>query len=66
MLGNDVILAIAGNKIDLERNRVVTLTEAEEYANSVGAKHFSTSAKLNKGVNEIFLDLAKSIIFELS
>jgi len=62
MLGNDVILAIAGNKIDLERNRVVTLTEAEEYANSVGAKHFSTSAKLNKGVNEIFLDLAKRMI----
>ncbi len=49
-----------GNKVDLERNRVVSLAEAEKYAESVEAKHFSTSAKLNKGVNEIFLDLTKS------
>ena len=29
------------------------------YAASVGAKHFSTSAKLNKGLEEMFLDLTK-------
>ncbi len=62
MLGNDVSLVIAGNKIDLERNRAVTLQEAEEYAASVGAKHFSTSAKLNKGIDELFLDLARRLL----
>ena len=30
------------------------------YAESVGAKHYYTSAKQNKGVGELFLDLAKS------
>lgn len=30
MLGKDVCLAIVGNKIDLERERHVTVEEAEE------------------------------------
>lgn len=30
MLGGSVVLAIAGNKIDLEKNRVVSLEEAEK------------------------------------
>ncbi len=29
------------------------------YAESVGAKHYHTSAKLNKGIEELFLDLCK-------
>lgn len=62
MLGKDITLAIAGNKIDLEANRVVTLEEAELYASTVGAKHYSTSAKLNKGLEELFLDLAKRML----
>ena len=57
MLGKDITLAIAGNKVDL--NRIVSLEEAEAYAASVGAKHFSTSAKINQGVEDLFLDLAK-------
>jgi len=62
MLGKDIVLAIAGNKCDLERNRVVSLETAEKYAQTVGAKHYSTSAKLNKGVNELFLDLTKRML----
>jgi len=62
MLGADIVLAIAGNKCDMERNRVVPLEKAEEYAESVGAKHYSTSAKLNKGVDELFLDLTKKML----
>lgn len=30
------------------------------YAESVGAKHYHTSAKQNKGIEELFLDLCKS------
>jgi Ras-related protein Rab-21 len=62
MLGTDIVLTIAGNKCDLERNRVVSQEKAEAYANSVGAKHFNTSAKLNKGVDELFLDLTKRML----
>jgi len=62
MLGNDIVLAIAGNKCDLERNRVVDIGKAESYAASVGAKHYHTSAKLNKGVNELFLELTQRMV----
>ncbi|XP_041352060.1 ras-related protein Rab-21-like [Gigantopelta aegis] len=62
MLGNDVSLCIAGNKTDLEKERHVPVADAEEYAASVNAQHFHTSAKLNKGIEEMFLDLSKSMI----
>ncbi|XP_061195920.1 ras-related protein Rab-21-like [Saccostrea echinata] len=62
MLGNEICLCIAGNKIDLEKERHVSVAEAEAYAASVGAKHFHTSAKLNKGIEEMFLDLSKGMI----
>lgn len=62
MLGNDIALCIAGNKIDLEKQRNVSVAEAEAYAATVGAKHFHTSAKLNKGIEEMFLDLSKRML----
>ncbi|XP_050394869.1 ras-related protein Rab-21 [Patella vulgata] len=62
MLGQDVCLCIAGNKTDLEKDRHVTVAEAETYAASVGAKHFHTSAKLSRGIEELFLDLSKRMI----
>jgi len=62
MLGTDICLMIVGNKVDLEKQRNVPVAVAEEYAASVGARHFQTSAKQNKGVDEIFLDLTKQMI----
>jgi len=62
MLGTDIVLCIAGNKCDLEKNRNVSLAEAEAYAESVGAKHYSTSAKLNKGVEDLFLEMSQKLI----
>ena len=54
------MLALAANKSDLERSRQVRQEEAEVYATSIGAKLFSTSAKLNKGVDRAFLEIALS------
>nr|XP_002119635.1 ras-related protein Rab-21-like [Ciona intestinalis] len=62
MLGQDICLCIAGNKIDLEKSRHVSVQEAEEYAASVGAKHVHTSAKLNKGIDDVFLTLSKKMM----
>jgi len=62
MLGDDICLCIAGNKIDLEKDRNVQNIDAEEYARSVGAKLYHTSAKLNKGIDELFLDLTKRML----
>ena len=49
----DLILAIVGNKIDL-LNHAVSVTEAEEYAKSHNAIFKLTSAKEDKGINELF------------
>lgn len=38
----------------------------DRYAESVGARHFHTSAKLNKGIEELFLDLSKGIFGSFS
>jgi len=62
MLGQDICLAIAGNKIDMEKNRHVSLEVAKEYAASVGAKHYETSAKINQGIDELFLDLSQNMV----
>ncbi|KAH3714078.1 hypothetical protein Pelo_19414 [Pelomyxa schiedti] len=48
-------------KCDMERNRVVSLDEAEKYASTVGATHFSTSAKMNKNVRELFDYIARNL-----
>lgn len=62
MLGEDIALCIAGNKIDLEKDRHVDASEADTYAKTVGAKHFHTSAKLNKGIEEMFFELSKQML----
>lgn len=60
IVGDDISICIAGNKKDLQKNAHVTEEEAEEYAASVGAQHIRTSAKMNQGVNEVFLALVQS------
>ena len=35
---------------------------SSRYAKTVGARHFHTSAKLNKGIEEMFFELTKSKI----
>lgn len=62
IVGNDILVCIVGNKCDLEKSRQVSDAEAEEYAASVGAAHFKTSAKTGRGVEEAFLHLAKSML----
>ncbi|VVC31844.1 Small GTP-binding protein domain,P-loop containing nucleoside triphosphate hydrolase,Small GTPase [Cinara cedri] len=62
MLGSEICLVIAGNKIDLDKDRTVSVEDAENYARSVGAVHFHTSAKLNSGIEEIFLGLCRMMI----
>ncbi|KAB7501111.1 Ras-related protein Rab-21 [Armadillidium nasatum] len=62
MLGNDICLAIAGNKVDLEKDRHVSKELAETYSEEVGAFHCFTSAKTDEGVDEIFLNLSNQMM----
>lgn len=61
MLGNEVCIVIVGNKTDLEKDRNIDSQEAEDYATSVGARYFETSAKLNEGIEDVFLDLSAAV-----
>jgi len=69
MLGNNVILAIVGNKTDLlpaqQQNNMSSnelIAEAQNYSQTANASHYCTSAKSNRGIDDLFLDLTKSII----
>mmetsp|Transcript_18458 Transcript_18458/g.36942 ORF Transcript_18458/g.36942 Transcript_18458/m.36942 type:complete len:218 (-) Transcript_18458:7-660(-) len=62
IVGSDIAITIAGNKVDLEKNRQVDEAAALEYARSVNAAHVHTSAKLNRGLDDAFTDLAERIL----
>lgn len=62
MLGAEIPIVIAGNKADMEKNRHVKEEEAEAYAQTVGATYIETSAKLNRNVEQVFLELTKKML----
>eukprot|EP00656_Telonema_subtile_P032578 TRINITY_DN3580_c0_g1_i1.p1 TRINITY_DN3580_c0_g1~~TRINITY_DN3580_c0_g1_i1.p1 ORF type:complete len:213 (-),score=55.97 TRINITY_DN3580_c0_g1_i1:193-831(-) len=62
MVGKNICLSIVGNKCDRERERQVSAEEGASYAESVGAVYHNTSAKLNRGIEETFFDLAKRML----
>ncbi|XP_063700869.1 uncharacterized protein LOC134831142 [Culicoides brevitarsis] len=51
-------LALVGNKIDLEENRMVSREEATLYANSLGAAYFETSTVKDCNIEAIFVNIA--------
>uniref|UniRef100_A0A7S3JUZ0 Ras-related protein Rab-21 n=1 Tax=Aureoumbra lagunensis TaxID=44058 RepID=A0A7S3JUZ0_9STRA len=59
IVGADICITIAGNKVDLEKQRAVPAEEATSYAQSVGADHVYTSAKQNKGLDDAFTALSQ-------
>ena len=58
---SDIIIALAGNKSDLESLRSVKYEEASSYAEENNLIFFETSAKNAHNVYEIFADIAKKI-----
>jgi len=62
IVGHDIVLAIAGNKIDLERQRAVAQDQAVSFSQAVGASHHLTSAKLNRGLDDVFTALATRMV----
>ncbi|KAH9549130.1 hypothetical protein CY35_10G004100 [Sphagnum magellanicum] len=62
MANKNIVLVIAGNKSDMDKMQHVNVGDAERYAESIGATHFVTSAKLNTGIDEVFLDVARRVL----
>lgn len=61
MVGSKIAIVIAGNKCDL-RGQVVSDSDAQSYADSVGAAYIRTSAKSGEGVQESFVELCNRMI----
>lgn len=61
MPSDQIILAIACTKSDLDSERVVSKSRAESFAKRVDARLYETSAKDNVGVDEIFSRLSEEV-----
>jgi len=57
----DVLIALTGNKSDLEDRRAVNRAEAEAWAEANECLHFESSAKSGSNVHEIFKEIAEKL-----
>jgi small GTP-binding protein len=57
----NIVIALAGNKIDLANKRVVSYEEAKAYADECSLLFMETSAKTAANVMDIFTSIAKKL-----
>ncbi|KAK9475541.1 ras family-domain-containing protein [Dipodascopsis tothii] len=60
----NIIIALAGNKLDLSAKRQVETSVAEAYAREAGLLFFETSAKTGENVTELFTAIATRLPLE--
>jgi GTPase SAR1 family protein len=58
-VGPDIVITIAANKCDLEKERSVPDAVIAAYAQQVGASYFNTSAKTGSGLEKVFQDIGR-------
>ncbi|CCI41542.1 hypothetical protein ABG067_004934 [Albugo candida] len=57
----NIVIAIAGNKSDLEDKREVPSAQAKAYADEIGALFIETSAKEDTNVSDLFISISKQL-----
>mmetsp|Transcript_58072 Transcript_58072/g.67800 ORF Transcript_58072/g.67800 Transcript_58072/m.67800 type:complete len:194 (-) Transcript_58072:453-1034(-) len=57
----NVVIALAGNKADLDSRRKVEFEEANAYAEENGILHLETSAKNSNNVKSLFVEIAQKL-----
>lgn len=55
------MIAIAGNKSDLEEKREVPASQARAYAEEIGALFIETSAKEDTNVSDLFIQISQAL-----
>lgn len=58
---SDLVLAICGNKIDLQEDRLIVCSAGENYAKQIGAIYIQTSAKEGDYVERLFVEIARKV-----
>jgi small GTP-binding protein len=58
----DIILGIAGNKMDLVNKEVVDENEVKDFCKEINALYFLTSAKENSFIDNIFEEFGKKFV----
>lgn len=61
-VGGELMMVVVGNKMDLVEERVVEAATAKDYAASIGALFFETSALDDTGVQEMFQEVAARMV----
>jgi GTPase SAR1 family protein len=59
---DNVIIALAGNKLDLAQLRDIETIEAQQYASEIGAIFGETSAKDSSGIRNIFEQIGNTFL----
>ena len=55
---SNMLIAIAGNKSDLDNERKINYGTGHSFTVEIGAMYFETSAKDDSNVNEMFISIA--------
>lgn len=58
---NDIIIALAGNKCDLDDKRDVSTSTAQSYAQQNNLIFYETSARTGVNIKQLFIDIAKKL-----
>ena len=57
-----IVLILAGNKVDLDADRVVSTKEGQDLAKELGISYIETSAKTNEKIDDVFEWIALEIL----